>query len=113
MFQVTGVIQEAEHVVRHQRPSVGGLCRDCSKAATCTFPRDPSRPVWSCDEFEGSELSSTVSCRPIAAAPTIMVQREGAAGGVELKGLCRECTNRFTCCYPRPLGGVWHCDELA
>jgi hypothetical protein len=113
MIQVTGVIQEAEHVVRHQRPSVGGLCRDCSKAATCTFPRDPSRPVWSCDEFDGSNLAPThPPARDLAAAGLRTVTEE-LGEATELKGLCRECTNRFTCCYPKPLGGVWHCDELA
>jgi len=108
MFQVTGVIQEAERVVKHQRPSPGGLCRDCSKAATCTFPRDPSRPVWSCDEFDGANLTPT---HPPAPAVRTVTEESGEA--TELKGLCRECTNRFTCSYPKPLGGVWHCDELA
>jgi hypothetical protein len=108
MFQVTGVIQEAEHAVRHQRPSVGGLCHDCSKAATCTFPRDPSRPVWSCDEFDGANLAPT---HP--PAPAVRTVTEELSEATELRGLCRECANRFTCCYPKPLGGVWHCDELA
>jgi len=29
----------------------------------------------------------------------------------ELKGLCINCENRFTCILPKPAGGVWHCEE--
>ena len=27
------------------------------------------------------------------------------------KGLCINCDNRFTCMLPRPVEGVWHCEE--
>jgi NADH-quinone oxidoreductase subunit E len=27
------------------------------------------------------------------------------------KGLCLNCANRETCTFPKPEGGVWHCDE--
>ena len=29
----------------------------------------------------------------------------------EHKGLCVNCANRETCLYPKPEGGVWHCEE--
>jgi hypothetical protein len=28
-----------------------------------------------------------------------------------LKGLCINCENRHTCVLPRPVEGVWHCEE--
>lgn len=28
------------------------------------------------------------------------------------KGLCSNCEERATCIYPKPEGGVWHCDEF-
>jgi hypothetical protein len=31
--------------------------------------------------------------------------------GGEHKGLCMNCANRETCLYPKPEGGVWHCEE--
>ena len=31
----------------------------------------------------------------------------------ELMGLCRNCANRRICIYPKPPGGVWHCEEYA
>jgi hypothetical protein len=108
MSQTTVVIQETERAVSHEMRSIEGLCRTCSRADTCTFPRDTSRPVWSCDEFEGSEVTPT---RSTPAASSVVTKKAEEVMGP--KGLCRECANRFTCCYPKPLGGVWHCDELA
>jgi hypothetical protein len=32
-------------------------------------------------------------------------------GDVPLKGLCMNCAYRETCLYPKPEGGVWHCEE--
>jgi len=26
-------------------------------------------------------------------------------------GLCKSCANRETCTFPKPEGGVWHCEE--
>lgn len=31
--------------------------------------------------------------------------------GEEHRGLCVNCANRETCLYPKPEGGVWHCEE--
>ena len=30
----------------------GGLCSTCASAPTCTFPRDPARPVLQCEELD-------------------------------------------------------------
>ena len=43
------------------------------------------------------------------------VERTSRAGqkkdGEEFKGLCVNCANRHTCLFPKPEGGVWHCEE--
>jgi len=90
-----------------------GLCRTCVKAAECTFPRDPTRPVRSCDEFDGAEAPRFEHV-PRTVAPSIF-PLSGAPdkGTTEMKGLCVQCARRHTCAYPKPVGGVWHCDELA
>lgn len=89
-----------------------GLCRTCVKAPECTFPRDPGRPVRSCDEFEGADGPRSERL-PRSVAPAIFPTGGARAkGGAELKGLCLQCARRETCAYPRPAGGVWHCDEL-
>ncbi len=101
------------------RPSIrqiavgAGLCRTCIKAVECTFPRDPIRPVRSCDEFDGGDTPRFVDFAP-AVAPTIFPLSGAPDNGTgEMKGLCVQCARRHTCAYPKPAGGVWHCDELA
>jgi hypothetical protein len=94
-------------------PVGAGLCRTCVKAPECTFPRDPRRPVRSCDEFEGADGPRSERV-PRIVAPSIFPVRGACEGGTaELKGLCVQCARRHTCAYPKPAGGVWHCDELA
>jgi hypothetical protein len=88
-----------------------GLCSTCRNDPTCTYPRDPKRPVTQCEEFDG-ELS----------APRNPTERSDPPfGSFELRsrweekhkyaGLCIICDNREICTFPRPEGGVWHCGE--
>jgi hypothetical protein len=90
-----------------------GLCRTCVKAAECTFPRDPIRPVRSCDEFEGGQDPRSERVSGIVAPSIFSLGGAPEKGTGELKGLCVQCARRQTCTYPKPAGGVWHCDELA
>jgi hypothetical protein len=47
-------------------------------------------------------------------APAVFPRDEAPdRGTTELKGLCVQCARRDSCTYPKPAGGVWHCDELA
>jgi hypothetical protein len=107
-----GTIMEPTCVVpipaKPERTFYTGLCRDCVNDPTCTFPRDPSRPIWSCDEFKPSTSVSSPDQR--VAPSTAGTER---AEPEELKGLCRNCLRRLTCQFPKPPGGVWHCEELA
>ncbi len=91
-----------------ERTLYTGLCRDCVNESACTFPRDPSRPIWFCDEFKPSASPS----RPGRPAGSDAAEAE-RTGPEELKGLCRDCLRRLTCQFPKPPGGVWHCEELA
>lgn len=100
-------IMEAAADLREQGIRYRGLCTQCLHAAACTFPRDPSRPIRSCEEFE--EYPALRSREPARA-----VAPEGPdAEEPELKGLCRHCAVRITCAFPKPEGGIWHCEELA
>ncbi len=88
-----------------------GLCRFCKFAETCTFPRDPARPVRHCDEFcpvEGTPARrapsrSSRTCDDLAAL--------GRTECAEPQGLCANCVHREYCTFPKPPGGVWHCTE--
>jgi hypothetical protein len=96
-----------------------GLCSTCKRAATCTYPRDPRRPILSCCEHEGrEECEGSVSLAllshgsifgqpPELVATSLAAERDMRVD----KGLCRNCANRGTCTFPRPEGGVWHCEE--
>jgi hypothetical protein len=89
-----------------------GLCRTCVNAPECTFPRDPRRPVRSCDEFEGAHGPRSEQHPPALAVPVFPTSGGLDRGTTEMKGLCAQCARRHTCVYPKPAGGVWHCDEL-
>jgi hypothetical protein len=108
MVNATLVTEEPEGAVVRGMAPIVGLCRDCLRAEQCTFPRDPFRPVWSCDEFLGA--GRALPC-PERSLPASVGEPPGETA--EVKGLCRGCANRPTCTYPKPAGGVWHCDELA
>jgi hypothetical protein len=54
-------------------------------------------------EFQSDETDQPCSEHPNANKP------KGSRG--EHKGLCMNCANRDTCLYPKPEGGVWHCEE--
>jgi len=91
-----------------------GLCRTCVGRATCTYPRPKDRQVMFCAEFEGELPNPARPFTAIAqAAPIPGVQM--ADRGPEAspyKGLCRTCERRETCTFPKPPGGVWHCEEF-
>lgn len=91
-----------------RRKDYGGLCHTCNHAAGCMFPRHEGQPILSCDEFDGA---------PTIVAPAVAVQRldSRVAAVVDRPsglGLCGVCTKRETCTFPKPEGGVWHCDEF-
>jgi hypothetical protein len=90
-----------------------GLCSTCEGAANCTFPRDPERPILHCDELD-SYKPEIVTVKEAAGAELTTpkaVSRAKQKEVGEYKGLCVNCENRETCTFPKPEGGVWHCDE--
>ena len=96
-----------------------GLCATCKSASTCTYPRDPERPVYYCCEHEGYEECEGSVSLALLRTGNIFLRPPGSVTtpptaerdtGID-KGLCKNCENRETCTFPRPEGGVWHCDE--
>ncbi len=86
-----------------------GLCIACRKDPACRYLRYAARPVLQCEEFEGFEpraKGSEASEVPDAPSPgPDPIQ-------AEVKGLCISCANRCTCAFPKPAGGIWHCEEF-
>jgi hypothetical protein len=93
----------------------GGLCMTCVHSSTCAFLQREGQPVLSCEEFDDSEGRPT----EIAGADDPLVP-EPQAQVADVKheppahtGLCATCDNRETCTFPKPEGGIWHCEEFA
>ncbi len=84
------------------------LCSTCMSASDCTFPKDPGKGVHNCEEF-------TVDGRQGQNSGKTGASREASSGAADgaLRGLCSNCENRKTCVFPKPEGGVWHCEEYA
>ena len=81
-----------------------GLCSCCKNAPYCTFPRNANSPIWHCDEFDGFECKTTNRI-------TKNFSPQSKTPNSELLGLCRNCENRNLCQFPKPEGGIWHCEE--
>ncbi|MFC1724759.1 hypothetical protein ACFL4T_03965 [candidate division KSB1 bacterium] len=81
------------------------LCSLCMGDATCTFPRKPGKPVLFCEEFK--EYPS----KEVKVGPKKESIDKTRTDDRVSKGLCCNCENRLNCIFPKPEGGVWHCEE--
>jgi hypothetical protein len=93
-----------------------GLCSTCRHAGSCTYQSDPKRPVLSCEEFEieTGEPARVSGSDVLSACPTDTPALAGAGDEDDFaryKGLCGNCEQRKSCTFPKPEGGVWHCEE--
>jgi hypothetical protein len=90
-------------ILRDRGIKFGGLCTNCAKLETCTYPSATSE-TWFCEEysFERGELARAV-------------ERAEASKAQELPdlrmGLCVNCELRATCQLRKAEGGVWFCEE--
>lgn len=86
-----------------------GICSTCNNDSHCAFPRSSESGVVECDEFTSEYGISRLSAPEIQ---TSLSSRPHAMEDVPAaKGLCVNCDNLKTCTYPKPEGGVWHCEE--
>ncbi len=87
-----------------------GLCMSCKNASSCTFPRDPAKPAFYCEEFEIETKVSIIppeKDQPLATDSSTAKDKDSTV----LIGLCSDCEGSQSCTFPRPEGGVWHCEE--
>jgi hypothetical protein len=81
-----------------------GICVNCDHKNDCTYRQNPERPILFCEQYEVST--------PPAKIMSVKRQKPQSETTPEtFKGLCQNCERRFTCMYPKPEGGVWHCEE--
>ena len=89
----------------------GGLCCTCRNASNCMYLRSSSRPVLNCEEFE--EFPAQPAKKPTEVTMSMQSDNPGNTPPEKSKyfGLCANCKHRKTCTFPKPAGGVWHCEE--
>ena len=91
-----------------EQPERRGLCLTCRHTSTCTFPRSKDRPVHFCEEFDGEEDKPALT----AVHHEKVLDQEALADREKYPGICSTCEKRETCTFPKPEGGVWHCEEF-
>lgn len=91
-------------------PSAKGLCPTCSHEPDCSLTKKGVAAVLDCEEFEPGDGVPGEAGGGGNPGP----EEDGAAGGPggdALLGLCVNCAKRETCSFPKPEGGLWHCEE--
>ncbi|MBE0534032.1 MAG: hypothetical protein IH624_00060 [Phycisphaerae bacterium] len=83
------------------------LCSTCKHAVTCVYVQVAQRPSFYCEEFEIEILPAKVGIQGLVSGSAAPVTPESEG----LIGLCLDCENRLACVFPKPEGGIWHCEE--
>ena len=80
------------------------LCPSCDPPGPCAMVADKDQPVHHCEEYQPSVAPSRQreNGRP----------QEPPYDWESYRGLCVTCGNRASCTFPKPEGGVWHCEEF-
>ena len=90
-----------------EETALSGLCVNCIKLNECSYYRRNSKPVIFCEEYE---CAQEIINQAIASPQNDSEVEENMIAG-RVKGLCINCERRDTCSFPKPEGGVWHCEE--
>ncbi len=90
-----------------------GLCASCNKVTTCLHRRRHDQPVWQCEEFDDSDLTSE---KQKDNANMQKVRMEEVNDNCDeytnkLGGLCSSCIHRKVCTYSKPEGDIVCCEE--
>jgi len=84
-----------------------GLCSTCKYDPDCMYEAASGGAILQCEQYELAPSAQA----PRRAATQARSQSNNATDTNGYAGLCANCENRKTCIYPKPEGGVWHCDE--
>ncbi|NIO55914.1 MAG: hypothetical protein GTN72_07165 [Candidatus Latescibacteria bacterium] len=90
-----------------------GLCSTCNNAHTCFYRKRRGFDALFCEMFDDYVPDGKAGTRVAGVViPTAWTEAEGERSAAEpLKGLCVNCENRDACMFPKPEGGIWHCEE--
>lgn len=88
--------------------TIHGLCITCNNVSDCSFrASDADRVIWHCELFDCFVQVEEL----LDAAKAILESQPMDEGYSDFKGLCMNCMNCTTCTFPKPEGGIWHCEE--
>ena len=111
--EVLGSDADKRDIISNGVKNYLGLCSCCSCAPACTYPRNSGRPVLQCEEFDGISPPQNKMMK-LFGKPSVNclsgLMHDTQSPGI-LRGLCAYCDALNTCTYPKPEGGVWHCEE--
>lgn len=86
-----------------------GICSTCNHMKECTIRKNWKGPVTFCEEFDDYVPPREVPAPKEMKEESDTPHTESDTG--KYKGLCVNCDLRKTCAFPKPEGGVWHCEE--
>ena len=86
------------------------LCSTCNTAPSCRMAVRRTGPIHFCEEFDDHQEPAPrpKKCSTMGQEP---LSPEDLARERTYKGICSNCEERHTCMYPKPYGGIWHCEE--
>ena len=90
-----------------------GICATCVHVPGCVYIETPENPKMYCEQFE-SELEPTLKTMDATGLKSVRTTLEEGSKAIKQAkalGLCVNCAYLETCVFPRPEGGVWHCEE--
>ena len=85
------------------------LCSNCKNDPDCTFKKNRQKPSFYCEEFKVDTCPSVKTTRKDKSEITSVDAKDEDSS--KFIGLCSNCDNRKTCTFPKPEGGLWHCEE--
>lgn len=87
------------------------ICCNCRNASTCMYLRNCSQPILRCEEYE--EFPRMSGKKPAESNVSMAKGNPSNEPEAETRylGLCANCKHKDSCTFPRPAGGVWHCEE--
>ena len=89
-----------------------GLCSVCVHGTDCLYAKDGGQMVLNCEQFDQyPPMTPPPPSRDQVELEKLWNKPAVEESGKEFKGLCSNCDDRHVCIYPKPVGGVWHCDE--
>jgi hypothetical protein len=90
-----------------------GLCVTCEGRATCTYPHHQGQFVLFCEEFDWAwqHRMEMAALTPLQRKPQPVVAEKKRTPS-RYRGLCSTCAKQEECVFPKPAGGIWHCEEF-